>query len=191
MFVHSHLDILITYFAIDFQKNSSNVLDTKSILHMIRLTLLIGLPGSGKSTWARQLITENPQRLLISTDGIRAQLFGEEIIQGDWLLVWQEVESQLRTAVAKISSGEAKTAIYDATNVVRKSRREAIALARTTGFTHITGVWFDLPLEVCLERNQQRDRQVPSEVILQMNRQLQDAPPDLRDGLDYLIRRQN
>jgi predicted kinase len=157
---------------------------------MIRLTLLIGLPGSGKSTWARQLITENPQRLLISTDAIRANLFGGEIIQGDWLLVWQEVESQFRTAVAKISSGKAKAAIYDATNVVRKSRREAIALARTTGFTHITGVWFDLPLEVCLQRNQQRDRQVPPEVILQMNRQLQDAPPDLRDGLDYLIRRQ-
>jgi len=97
---------------------------------------------------------------------------------------------QLQTAVAKISSGKAKAAIYDATNVLRKSRREAIALARTTGFTHITGVWFDLPLEVCLQRNQQRDRQVPSEVILQMNRQLQDAPPDLRDGLDYLIRRQ-
>lgn len=79
-------------------------------------------------------------------------------------------------------------AVYDATNAVRQHRREAIALARNTGFTHITGLWLDVPLEACLERNQNRDRIVPKEVILQMHSSLLDAPPSRQDGFDELIR---
>ena len=154
---------------------------------MIRLMLLIGLPGSGKSSLVRQLVTECQQRPIISTDAIRAQLFGDENIQGSWLLVWYQVQSQFQQAVERIAQGQASEAIYDATNAARKQRREAIALARTTGFTHITGLWIDTPVQVCLERNQRRQRQVPEEVILHMYRQLQDAPPSLADGLDQLI----
>jgi predicted kinase len=40
--------------------------------------LLIGLPGSGKSTWAKKLLAECPQMQLISTDAIRGLLFGNK-----------------------------------------------------------------------------------------------------------------
>lgn len=154
---------------------------------MTKLILLIGLPGSGKSSLAQQLVAECPQRRLISTDAIRAQLFGDENIQGTWLLVWQRVQEQFLQAVELISLGQASEAIYDATNAARKQRQEAIALARDCGFTHLTALWVNTPIEVCLERNQKRSRQVPEGVIWQMYRQLQDAPPSLSEGLDRLI----
>lgn len=154
---------------------------------MIKLILLIGLPGSGKSSLAQQLLVEEPRRQLISTDAIRSQLFGDEAVQGSWLLVWHEVQRQFQRAVVQNSRAAAKEAIYDATNAQRRHRREVIALARATGFTHITGLRLDTPVWLCLARNKKRDRRVPEDVIFRMHRQLRDAPPTLQEGLDCLI----
>ena len=144
---------------------------------MAQLSLLIGLPGSGKSTLAQQLVSECPQMLLISTDAIRGQLFGSEATQGPWPLIWREIERQFQQAVAAD-----QTTIFDATNAQRSQRREIIALARESGFTQITGLWVRTPVWLCLARNQQRQRQVPQEIILRMYRQLRDAPPSLEEG---------
>lgn len=155
---------------------------------MIRLIVLIGLPGSGKSSLARSLLSDCPNRQLVSTDAIRAQLFGDEAVQGSWLQVWREVERQLRHQVAAIQRGDTFDVIYDATNVRRRSRREAIALGREVGFNCITGVWVDTPLDLCLQRNRSRDRQVPEDVILRMSCQLHDAPPGYDEGFHLLVR---
>jgi len=149
---------------------------------MTKLILLIGLPGSGKSTLAKQLLIECPQMQLISTDAIRGQLFGSEAIQGSWLLIWRELERQLREAA--IANQEV---IFDATNAQRKNRREVITLARDSGFSYIMGVWVKTPVWLCLARNQKRIRQVPEDIILRMHRQLQDAPPSVEEGIDELI----
>ncbi len=165
---------------------------------MAHLILLIGLPGSGKSFVARQLVAECPHRQLIATDTIRAQLFGDEAYQGPWGLIWQEVERQFRQAVthqrghflyedSKTSRTVIPQAIYDATNAARRSRKSAIALAKDTGFSRITGLWIDTPLSLCLFRNRQRQRQVPEKIILQMHQQLTDAPPKLSEGFHRLI----
>ncbi|MBN8562904.1 MAG: AAA family ATPase [Leptolyngbya sp. UWPOB_LEPTO1] len=165
---------------------------------------MIGLPGSGKSTLADSLLADESlpsellcsrewnfqdthTRRLISTDAIRAQLFGDEAIQGSWLKIWLEVRSQFQQAGSAIAADELEFAIYDATNAVRKQRRAAIALARKAGFTHITGIWVNPTIEICLERNRLRSRQVPEEVIHRMARRLYGAPPSVEEGLDCLI----
>jgi len=155
---------------------------------MPHLLLLIGLPGSGKSTLAAKLIQECPDRRLISTDVIRASLFGDAGVQGDWLLIWQEVDRQFRETTEQIRQGAVSLAIYDATNVVRKQRRQAIALARDCGFTRITGLWLNTPLWLCIRRNQTRDRQVPKDIIYRMNRRLWGAPPARSDGFDEFVK---
>ncbi|MFB2969060.1 AAA family ATPase [Aerosakkonema sp. BLCC-F183] len=155
---------------------------------MTRLIFLIGLPGSGKSSLAQKLVAECPQRLLISTDTIRAKLFGDEAIQGPWFLVWDELTRQFQQAVEQIQLGQAKEAIYDATNAVCQQRREAIALARATGFAHITALWLDIPVWLCLARNRRRQRRVPEDVIFRMHERLRSAPPTLEDGLDPILR---
>lgn len=154
---------------------------------MPHLILLIGLPGSGKSYLAQQLLVDNPQQLLISTDAIRRQLFTDEAIQGSWLLIWRELERQFQQAIQS-SHQETAAVIYDATNAQRRHRREIITLARNTGFTYITGLWLDTPVWLCLARNRRRQRTVPEDVIFRMHRQLRDAPPSLQEDLNRLIR---
>jgi predicted kinase len=154
---------------------------------MASLILLIGIPGSGKSSLAAQLQQSQLGCLLISTDQIRARLFGDEAIQGAWWLIWQELEHQLRSAVEQIQVGQATLAIYDATNTRRRYRREIIALARAVGFTCMIGVWLDPPFELCRQRNQHRSRQVPEAILHRMYRQLWSCPPRLREGFDLLL----
>ncbi|PSB31921.1 AAA family ATPase [Stenomitos frigidus] len=153
----------------------------------MRLILLIGLPGSGKSTFAALRLQACPQRQLISTDAIRSCLFGDEAVQENWLKVWREVGRQFQQTVQQGRMEHTSEAIYDATNAVRRDRRRAIGLARTCGFTDITGVWLNTPLDICLQRNQQRYRRVPDAVILRMHRRLMGAPPSVSDGCDRLI----
>lgn len=154
---------------------------------MAHLILLIGLPGSGKSYWVEQFVAQSPGKSVISTDRIRAQLFGDEAIQGPWHFIWRRLQSEFCHAARQINLGEVSVAIYDATNAARQQRRSAIALARANGFTNITGVQFDTPLEVCLERNCRRSRIVPEAVILRMHRRLQNAPPTFKEGFDQLL----
>ncbi|TVQ07399.1 MAG: AAA family ATPase [Leptolyngbya sp. DLM2.Bin27] len=146
--------------------------------------MLVGIPGSGKSTWARALVAAQPRYWLVSTDSIRATLYGDEAIQGDWGQIWQQVLTHWREGVRAICQGELDGVIYDATNARRRNRRAVIAAARSTGFTDITLVYFDLPLSLALERNRGRSRQVPGDVIATMHRQLQGAPPSVSEGCD-------
>jgi predicted kinase len=143
---------------------------------------MIGLPGSGKSTLAAQFLHDG--WTVVSTDRIRAQLYGDEATQGEWLRVWREVQREL-WAIAQLPHGQA---LYDATNVIRRPRRQLITLARSWGYTRITGYWLDIPLEVCLERNLGRSRQVPSDIICRMHRRLEGGKPSVEEGLDELIR---
>lgn len=152
------------------------------------LLLLVGIPGSGKSTWARAFVEAHPRYRIVSTDAIRAALYGDEATQGEWSLIWTQVLGQWRAGVVSVGQGELDGLIYDATNARRRHRLEAIAAAREVGFTTISLVWFDLPLSVALERNQGRSRQVPPDIIAAMARQIQGAPPSLAEGVDQIIR---
>ncbi len=150
--------------------------------------MMIGLPGSGKSTWAKHLAQGRSPLTIIATDRIRAQLYGDEAIQGVWLHIWQEVEAQLAHVVQQTQLGHVAGALYDATNTQRRGRQTVINTARRAGFTRIIGVCLEVPLAMCLTRNQQRSRQVPTEVMITMARQLAEAPPHEDEGFDALVR---
>lgn len=153
----------------------------------VPLLMLVGIPGSGKSTWARDFVLANPRYRVVSTDALRVQLYGDEAVQGDWLRIWQRVVTHWQQGITAIQRGELDGVIYDATNARRRHRREAIAAARQAGFTSITLVWFDLPLSLALERNRGRSRQVPADIIAAMHRQLQGAPPSVQEGVDRVL----
>ena len=150
--------------------------------------MLVGVPGSGKSTWAQAFLHNHPDYCGVSTDQIRAKLYGHEAVQGDWRQVWQQVVRQWQQGVESIQQGQRTGVIYDATNTRRRYRRQAIATARALGFSEITLIWFDVPLGVSLRRNQQRRRRVPPAVIVKMHRQLRGAPPSLRENIDHIVR---
>ena len=162
--------------------------ELQSLQQSAPLIMLIGLPGSGKSTWAKRFVEVRPDYRLVATDDIRYQLYGDEAIQGEWLQIWRTVLGQLKDARAAIAAGTLSSVIYDATNARRRHRREFIQAAQLQSYSPIHALWIDTPLETCLARNRSRRRQVPSEVIEKMHRQLTDAPPTAAEGFASIKR---
>lgn len=139
--------------------------------------LSIGIPGSGKSTFARILASET-DGLIISTDAIRCQLYGDETIQGNWLEIETEIFQQIELAIAGHQS-----IIYDATNVSQTWRMDFLAKAARWGNIRWIGWLLQTPIEICLERNRQRERHVPQSIVERMNESLQSSPPDRTEGM--------
>lgn len=138
---------------------------------------LIGLPASGKSTFA-QFLAKEIDAAWVSTDEIRAKLYGDAATQGIWADIEAEVFNQIRIAIE-----QGKSVIYDATNAMRPFRLDF--LRKTVDLFNIQWIGWHLKtsVEECKQRNQQRDRQVPDEVIDKMNADLQENPPESNEGL--------
>ncbi len=153
---------------------------------MASVIILIGIPASGKSTLAEQMLRASNQNShttkLISPDRIRASLYGATRIQGDWAEIWAKVQQEFAEA-----SKSQQSVIYDATNYKREYRKDAIALAKEYGFKPITGLWLNVPLWICLSRNEVRDRSVPEDIVVDMYRTLSYSPPSLNEGFDRIL----
>jgi predicted kinase len=67
----------------------------------------------------------------------------------------------------------------DATNLTAHDRQSWIKLAKDFGY-EIQAVYFDVPWEVCLERNQKRQRVVSDEIMRKMAGKLK--PPSFEEG---------
>ena len=124
------------------------------------------------------------QTQLISPDRIRASLYGSAATQGDWSEIWSQVQQEFANAAKSQQS-----VIYDATNYKREYRKNIIDLAKERGFKPITGIWLDVPLWICLSRNDLRDRIVPEDVVVDMYRTLAYSPPTLSEGFDRILLR--
>jgi predicted kinase len=161
--------------------------DQLVIPHTATIVLLIGLPGSGKSSLARFLLSQWQGCRLISPDLVRAELYGDATIQGNWETIEAVLLRQLRSAGDCGDRPPEPAALYDGTNADLKYRTALLEQLHKCGFTQIIGVWLDVPLELCLDRNNRRDRRVPPAVIEAMNQALSNDPPCLAEGFNQLI----
>lgn len=137
--------------------------------------MLIGLPGSGKSTIAEKL-SKGEDAVIVSTDKIREELFGDEAIQSNEKYNGNTVFCIAHDRV-KIAMLEGKNVIFDATNVKRKDRKyfldllrpeKCLALQKTDYKYRFHAILVATPYEKCLENNLNRRRVVPEEVIKRM-----------------------
>jgi predicted kinase len=142
------------------------------------LIVLCGLPGSGKSTYAKYL-TESGHFECVSTDQIRKELYGSESIQGDGEKVFNTAFFHLKSCgLIK------KNCIFDATNMTPRARKRVIQECRNY-YDLMICKYINTPLDVCLYRNSQRERVVPKEVILRMARR-KFTMPSREEGFDYV-----
>jgi len=138
------------------------------------VVLAIGLPGSGKTTWfGRRGITP------LSSDLLRNILFDDVEEQRYQGLVFSTLRSLLRARlIARMPAN-----YVDATNLSIHERRQWIKMAKSFGY-EVQAVFFDVPLEVCLERNRQRDRSVSEDVMRKMAEKLK--PPVFEEGFEKI-----
>ncbi len=134
------------------------------------VVLAIGLPGSGKTTWfKRRGVTP------LSSDLLRSILFDDITEQRYQGLVFSTLRSLLRARlIARMPWN-----YVDATNLAVNERRQWIKMAKSFGY-EVNAVFFDVPLEVCLERNRRRERQVKEEIVQRMAAKLK--PPSFEEG---------
>lgn len=133
---------------------------------MVNFYMMMGLPGSGKSTKAKQ-IAEKEDAIIISSDAIRKELYGNEEIQGDNNKVFNIM---LKRTIEYLSAG--KNVVYDATNLKRKNRNHVLeAVSRCCFHKYI--IIMATPFEECLKRNRERERKAPESVIWRMRKSFQ------------------
>ncbi|MCP2325147.1 putative kinase [Hamadaea flava] len=126
------------------------------------LTITRGLPGSGKTTWAK---TQQPKAVRVNRDDLRLMLHGGRLGES-----WAEnqvsiahrssIEALLRAGVDVIS---------DNTNLRARYVRELAELGMACGAAVVIEDFTGVPLEVCIERDAARPDPVGAEVIRSMH----------------------
>ena len=123
--------------------------------------MMVGLVGSGKSTYAKQLVEET-NAIICSSDAIREELCGDENSQDNNEEVFKILHSRIKE---NLKNG--KNVIYDATNINSKRRRAFLSELKRIQCVKKCVV-MATPFEVCCNQNESRDRVVPYEVIERM-----------------------
>lgn len=121
------------------------------------LVLTVAPSGAGKSTWVAQHF---PDYELISLDEWRDRLAGKRADQSRNSAIVQMAREHLKRLLR-----EGKKVVWDATSIRRIHRDKLLSLARDYG-AKTTAVVFHLPLSLLLKRNQEREDDLPTDVLM-------------------------
>ena len=130
---------------------------------MNKIIVLRGLPASGKTTWAKDYINRNPKTSRVNKDDLRAMLHNSQWSEENETLVLT-----LRDNIILTSIHHGYDVIVDDTNFEDKhiTTIQKIAEFSKAGFEVKD---FDVPLDICLERNRRRHGgSTPDKVIVDM-----------------------
>jgi predicted kinase len=130
------------------------------------LTILVGCPASGKSTFSEWIVKTEPKTMRVSRDEIRATQFA------------QVMEQDAELMISKIINEQVKTLLVNGWNVLLDNCHTKLDYIEThikqfQDLAHIEFKVFDLPMEELLISNAKRTRKVPKKVIESMFHQLQ------------------
>lgn len=151
----------------------------------LRCHLLIGQPASGKTTLAKALAPlltgpGEPGAVVLSTDAIRTEVFGDAAVQGPWPDIQQRLHQRISEAVAA-----GTPVIVDATHARRPWRLAIIQALALPAPVEWIGWWLYTDLPTSLAWNARRERSVPVPVIQEMAAALADPHfgPTRAEGL--------
>ena len=147
---------------------------------MARVHMMVGIPGSGKSTYSK-VLHEKYEYPIVSTDVVRT-------LHPDWeeSLIWPEV---YRLCAEYLSNGQ--DIIYDATNITPKVRNRFCEEVNKiyTNYERIA-YYFDVPAEICMKRVEERNKNhdnlfLPPEVIISYGERI--IKPTIEEGFIEII----
>ena len=141
--------------------------------------LLVGIQGSGKSTFAEKLSkSENIE--IISTDSVRKNNKGIEESK-----VWDVVYKNIADAIK-----EGRDVIFDSTAINTKVRKRFFDRVQSYGVKVVAGAYyFDLDPDECFRRVQKRNEDknelyLPPEVVYSYQEKLE--KPELSEGFIFI-----
>lgn len=148
---------------------------------MASLVLMMGVPGSGKTTYAKKFIGEND--IYVSRDEIRFSLVTEDEPY------FSKEDEVLKTFISKVDEGIVKAKRYvvaDATHLNAGSRAKLLKNLHNKP-DNVYVLYVAVPLEVALERNAQRSGRalVPETSIRNMFQSL--SLPKKEEGIDVVL----
>ena len=149
----------------------------------LRCHLLIGPPASGKTTLAG-VLAELTGAVVLSTDVLRGELFGDAAVQGPWRDIEALLHQRLHEAVAA-----GTPVIVDATHARRPWRLAITQALSLPAPVEWIGWWLYTPLATCLQWNQSRKRLVPEPVIRELAAALADPAlgPSRAEGFAAVV----
>jgi predicted kinase len=126
------------------------------------LFILRGLPASGKSTYAQRWVSEDPEnRARVNRDDLRFSLFGSYVLPNHL----EDAITKAELALVKTLLNAGKSVIVDDQNLRAKYIKPYLQIAQRLGATVIHKD-FPVDIDVLLERDKVRERQVGEKVIL-------------------------
>lgn len=131
---------------------------------MSKFVICRGLPASGKSTWAKAWVAEDPDgRARVNRDDIRYSVFGK-----GWG-VDEEYVTKLQHAALRYAFEVEKDVVSDDTNLNSKFVRKLMKIAAEYGYDiEWNDSFLDVPLVECCKRDMVRNPSVGSDVIQSM-----------------------
>ena len=149
---------------------------------MVTVHMLVGIPGSGKSTYAKNVLVKEFNCKIVTSDGVRMEHpdWGEE-------LVWPEV---YRLLAEEISNG--RDVIYDATSPTPKVRARFFEKLNeripNTKF-HVGAYYFPTPADICYQRIEKRNL-IPGEHFFPLDKVESYATtivkPTVEEGFEFV-----
>ena len=127
---------------------------------MTTLIITRGLPGSGKSTWARTWVAEDPTgRAEVNRDQLRQMLHGRYVADAE-----KQVTAARDAAITALLRRGVNVVCSD-TNLPQRTARDLARVARLAGADVQVQDFTDVPVDECVRRDAARDTPVGEAVI--------------------------
>ena len=150
---------------------------------MRHFILLSAIPGSGKSTWAKNYKSAHPNTYVVSSDEIRKECYGSVTNFSHEEDVW----IMFLNKIHEYGKMDDVTVIADATNLQNKYRK--YYFEETKEFEKHTLVLFDIPYEICLIQNKMRDKSkiVPIDAMERLLAEREEPSEEIKKLYDEII----
>ena len=132
----------------------------------LKIIILIGIPGSGKSFWTKNFLTKNNNYVTVSRDSFRLMLKNQQMCEHKI----EDLISELCDDVIIKGLLKKQNVIIDNTNLRLRYINHFVELVKD--YADVEYILFDTSVDKCIERDKNRDKQVGEKVIRRMNKDL-------------------